>query len=105
MARKRKAAGVDEGRMPEISVKLRKSAVDHHLRAHDFAAVSQMEVLWLLAVSVGSPEVVSVMRPADLLRRWPLNRAEVPYPRRAPHSICTGAEFAKARVVPASFRV
>ena len=28
-------------------------------------AVSQMEVLWPLAVSVGSPEVVSVMRPAD----------------------------------------
>jgi hypothetical protein len=27
--------------------------------------VSQMEVLWPLAVSVGSPEVVSVMRPAD----------------------------------------
>ena len=28
-------------------------------------AVGQMEVLWPLAVSVGSPEVVSVMRPAD----------------------------------------
>ena len=36
-------------------------------------AVGQMEVLWPLAVSVGSPEVVSVMRPADFNSGMPLN--------------------------------
>jgi hypothetical protein len=45
---------------PQFQLSARSALLGYLIRA-----VSQMEVLWPLAVSVGSPEVVSVMRPAD----------------------------------------